>query len=383
MGGGYPQPFNPPANQTFGPGGQYIVYPNEFPTPYVLSWTASIQHQIPHNWQMQINYLGNKSTHMPYGHPLSQIVYIPGNWTGAGSCTSAYGPLLISPGTGKSCSSTGNSQNRAMLTLLNPTQGPYYLGGGGGGASTLMVAGSNASYNAMVASIQHRASASFTFLANMTWSHCIALLDNPGAFNTVAVQNPNNIKADYGACGFDRREIFNAAMVATSHFTRLEGWKNWLVNNWELAPLIRATSGAPFNVTTGLDNSLTAIGNDRPNYLGGNIFIHAHPNSSTGGITNPNTLDVTRFAANPLGTYGNSPRNGWYGPKYFNIDSTLSRAFPIHERLMMALRLEAFNVFNHPNFGNPAASVNSPTTFGRISSAQAPRIFQGAVKFTF
>jgi hypothetical protein len=132
-----------------------------------------------------------------------------------------------------------------------------------------------------------------------------------------------------------------------------------------------------------LDNSLTALGTDRPNYLGGNVYLHTHPNSSTGGVTNPNSLDVTRFVANPLGTYGNSPRNGYTGPKYFNIDATLARTFPLHDRLMMALRLEAFNVFNHPNFGNPTASVNSPTTFGRVGSAQAPRIFQGAVKFTF
>ena len=378
----YPQPFVPPTNQTFGPGGQYIVYPKEFPTPYVLQWTASIQHQLPRGWQMQIDYIGNKSTHMPYGYPLSQVVYIPGNWTGVGSCASAFGPLTTSPGTGKPCSSTGNSQNRAQLTLQNPVQGPYYLGGGGGGASTLMVGGSNARYDGMIASIQHRASQSFTFLANLTWSHCFDLLDNPGAFNTVAVQNPNNIKGDYAACGFDRREIFNSAVVASSHFP-LQGWKAFAINNWEIAPLIRATSGAPFTVTTGLDNSLTALGTDRPNYLGGNVYLHTHPNSSTGGVTNPNSLDVTRFVANPLGTYGNSPRNGYTGPKYFNIDATLARTFPLHDRLMMALRLEAFNVFNHPNFGNPTASVNSPTTFGRVGSAQPPRIFQGAVKFTF
>ena len=379
----FPQPFVPPSTQVFSTGGQFIVYPALFPTPYVLQWTASMQHELPRGWQFQIDYIANKTTHAPYGYPLSPIIYIPGNWTGTGSCVSPSGlVLLTSPGTGKPCSSTGNSQARSLLTLLNPSQGPYYLGGGGGGASTVMIAGGNARYDGMVATIQHRASQSFTFLANYTWSHCYDLLDNPGAFNTVAVQNTNNVKGDYAACGFDRRGIFNSAIVATSHFP-LSGWKAFALNNWEIAPIIRATTGAPFTVTSGQDNSFTALGTDRPNYLGGNIYLHTHPNSSTGGLTNPNSLDVTKFAENPAGTYGNSPRNYFVGPKLFNIDSSFSRSFPLHEALALTLRLEAFNALNHPNFGNPSANVFSPTSFGKVSSAAAPRIFQVAAKITF
>ena len=60
----------------------------------------------------------------------------------------------------------------------------------------------------------------------------------------------------------------------------------------------------------------------------------------------------------------------------------LSRIFPIHESLNATLRIEAFNVLNHPNFNTPTASVAS-STFGQISGAGAARIFQGSVKFTF
>ena len=380
----FPQPFVPPTNQVFSPGGQFIVYPKQFPTPYVIQWTASIQQELAHGWQFQIDYIGNKTVHAPYGFPLNPVIYIPGTYTGPGSCVSPTGLVLqTAPGkVGTLCSTTGNSQARGLLTLMNPVQGAYYQAGGGGSASTEMVAGGTASYNGMIATIQHRASNSFTFLANYTWSHCFDLLDNPGAFNTVAVQNPFNIKADRAACGFDRRAIFNAAIVATSHFP-ISGWKSMLANNWQLAPIIRATSGAPFTVTSGQDFSLTAIGQDRPNYLGGNVYLHTHPNSSLGGTTNPNSLDVTRFSENPNGTFGNSPRNGFVGPKFFNIDAALSRNFPLHDRLALQLRLEAFNALNHPNFGNPSANVFSPTSFGRISSAQPARVFQGAVKFTF
>ena len=375
----FPQPFVPPANQAFGTGLQVITYPLEFPTPYVLQWTASMQHELGRGWEMQLQYIGNKSTHQPYGYPTAPVIYIPGTWTGPGSCNSQFGPLLTSPGTGKACSSPSNAQARSMLTLMNPSQGPSYLAGGGGGASTIMVAGANAGYNALVATIQHRASRTFTFLANYTWSHCIDLLDNPGAFNTVAVENPNDIHRDYAACGFDRRGIFNSAIVAESHFG-VRGWRSALINNWELAPIIRWTSGARFSVTSGQDNSETALGTDRPNWNGLPPYLNTHPLSSS--TLNPSWFDVTKFSENAQGTYGNLARNAFVGPKYFNIDTALSRSFPLHEQLAMTLRLEAFNVLNHPNFNNPSVNLNSGS-FGRITGAQAARIFQGAIKVNF
>jgi hypothetical protein len=71
--------------------------------------------------------------------------------------------------------------------------------------------------------------------------------------------------------------------------------------------------------------------------------------------------------------YGNLGRNTFVGPKFFNVDSELSCSFSLHDTLAITLRLEAFNVLNHPNFNNPTANVNNaPSGFGRITGAQAP-----------
>jgi hypothetical protein len=91
-----------------------------------------------------------------------------------------------------------------------------------------------------------------------------------------------------------------------------------------------------FNTTSGIDNSFTALGNDRPNYLGGNVYLHTHPSGIT--TLNPDTLDKTQFTVNAPGTYGNLGRNAFVGPKFFNIDSALSRSFPLHDTLAMTLR---------------------------------------------
>ncbi|WP_035347469.1 hypothetical protein [Edaphobacter aggregans] len=84
-------------------------------------------------------------------------------------------------------------------------------------------------------------------------------------------------------------------------------------------------------------------------------------------------------------------------PTNYQFDAQISRIFPIHEGLAATLRLEAFNVLNHPNFNIPTggtsgtpggttggAAVLTSSTFGQIpSTANHARIFQGSVKITF
>jgi hypothetical protein len=99
---------------------------------------------------------------------------------------------------------------------------------------------------------------------------------------------------------------------------------------------------------------------------------------------------------NAPGSFGDSGPNAYRGPKLLQVDSALTRFFPLHKRLALNLRLEAFNVLNHPNFAPPGSAsgylgisqaINS-STFGQVTStvngtAGGARIFQGAVKFTF
>jgi len=64
------------------------------------------------------------------------------------------------------------------------------------------------------------------------------------------------------------------------------------------------------------------------------------------------------------------------------VDIALSRSFPVAENRKIDFRWEAFNVLNHSRFGNPNATMNSPT-FGQITSARDARIMQFALKYIF
>ena len=373
-----PYPLPPPSATTasFPNGSQYISLPDQFKPSYSIQWTLSAQQELPRGWQFQVDYIGNRSVHVANGLPLSEAVYIPGKWTGPGSC----GALATAPkgGVGQPCSSTGNQAQRYALTLANPAQGVKYAGGGGG--SVLIANNAFATYNALVTSVQHRMSSSFSFLANYTWSKCLNINDAGGDVAGTSVENPQNIRLDYGPCGSDYRNVFNSTAVAMSHFP-LTGWKSLVLNNWQLAPLLRVQSGGAFTVGAGQDISLTSIGHDRPNLLN-QAAVYTHQTITSD--KKARLLNTSAFSQVKIpGTYGNIGRNSFRGFASVNLDTEVSRLFPVREWLKLDFRLEAYNVLNHPNFSNPASNLNSQSTFGQVTGSQGARIFQGAFKILF
>jgi hypothetical protein len=402
----FPQPAVPtPSQAQFFAQSQYIVMPDQFRPSYTIQWTLSVQHQFGRGWQAQMDYIGNRTLHDPMGTPLSPAVYIPGVWGAGGTgCTGIVttGPAAVKPGAaGTNCSTTGNQNSRLALTIANPAQGNQISGGGAG--SNVVNDTGIANYNGMVATIQHRLSSTFSLLANWTWSKCLDIADGQGDIAATLTQNPNNPKGDYGPCGFDYRHIENVVVVAKSNFSHLNRIEKLAANDWEIAPLMHITSGTAINVTSGQDNSLTDIGNDRPNLIPGvNPYAEAKFSSATGEanreyfnpaafaqITTPcNTGTNGAYVANgcaALGGYGNVSKNQFRTPPFLQFDSQISRIFPIHERLAMDLRLEAFNVLNHPDFTLSTPVVLTSSTFGQVSSTSGSgaRVFQGSMKFTF
>jgi hypothetical protein len=349
--GGNPFPLPPPGkNIAFPPANAEVFLPPNIKPPNVISWNASLQHRFADSWVFSLTYLGNKTAHLWIGNETNPAVYIPGNCSG------------------KPCSSTSNTQARRVLSLANPNAGQYY--------SSMVIAddGISANYNGMLTSIEHRFARNYTVLANYTWSKCLGIAPVTSLGGGI-VQDPNNVRGDYGPCSYDAKHLFNLSAVYISQF-RHGRLASALLSQWNLAPLIRYQSGLPVNPASGKDNSLTGVGNDRPNV----ISTAAYTGASHGKIyqyINPNL-----FAPNAIGTFGNAGHNSLRGPGYFDVDLALIREFKLRERLTLHARAEAFNLFNHPNFGLPVANISS-SNFGQITSASDPRILQGSLKLTF
>lgn len=346
---GYPggNPFpgqNPPASNTIFPtSAQWVNEPLRQRTPYTTQWNVSYQRQFAKDWLASVSYLGNKTTHVWLATDINRALYIPG------------------------ASTTGNVNQRRLLYLARPSDGQYF----GGLYST--DDGGNANYNGMLASVQHRFTRGFTLLANYTWSHCLNYGDINGNIGVGYYQDDLRRYPDYASCAYDIRHMLNITGVAVSPATG-KTIAGRLLGGWKIAPLIRATTGIPINVTVGRDNSLTAIGRDRPNQ----VLADPYP-----ALQSPSQwINPAAFVANPTGTFGGLGRNALRAPGNLRVDVALSREFPIAERLRLEARAEAFNVINHANFNAPGGNLSS-ATFGRITSAGDPRILQFALKLHF
>jgi hypothetical protein len=342
----FPVPFPPSKNQAFPSEGVYLNQPLDWVPIQMAQWNLAYQRQLGGNWMVSATYLGDKSTHVWTATEQDPAVYIPGTCNG-------------SP-----CSTTANTNQRRVLYLENPTQGALYS------SIAIVDGGANAEYNALLLATQHRLSEHYTVLANYTYSHCISDTD----LGSSAYQNPNNRDADRGNCAFDIRHIFNLSLVAS--MPRFANpWTNRFLGNWQIAPLITVYSGAWFSPLTGVDNSLTGVGLDRPNVVTPTPYLR---NRST-----RQWITAAAFTPNPTGTFGNAGRNSLVGPGLFDVDAAVSRYFNIHEHQRLALRFEFFNLGNHVNFSNPDGNLHN-STFGMITSDNGiPRILQFALKYEF
>ncbi|MFN7925535.1 MAG: carboxypeptidase regulatory-like domain-containing protein [Bryobacteraceae bacterium] len=343
--GGNPFPLPAPGKNVAFPLANAEVYlPPNLHSPTVYQWNFSIQRRLWNDWVFTTSYLGNKTSHLWLGNETNPAVYGPG-------------------------ATTGNTQARRVLSRANPAVGAYY--------SSMVTPddGATANYNGWLSSLEKRFAKNYTMLINYTWSKCLGI----GPVTSLGggiYQDPNNRRGEYGPCTYDVPHLFNASFVYVSKFGN-GGWLSRLANNWNLAPLVRYSSGLAVNPTSGRDNSLTGIGNDRPNV---NAGAAAYTGATHGLVFQ--FLNPAVYAQNLAGTFGNAGHNSLRGPGYFNIDLAFSRSIKLTERLTLQPRAEAFNLLNHPNFNGPTANISS-STFGRILSARDPRILQGSLKLSF
>jgi hypothetical protein len=115
---------------------------------------------------------------------------------------------------------------------------------------------------------------------------------------------------------------------------------------------------------------------DEPNYTPGKLLLNTNPRK--GGTY----FNTSLFSQETLGQFGNARRRFFHGPGTNNWDMALLKDLHITESKTLEFRAEAFNAFNHAQFGGPDGSFID-STFGEVLGAGAPRIGQLALKFTF
>jgi hypothetical protein len=342
----FPYTYTPATAKFTFPMSLFTVPTATFNAPFVHDMSLSVQHEMKNGLIFNVGYVGKLEHDLIRMLQNNPARYIPGESTVANTNSRR----VFMPGTYASF--------RYICTC------------------------SDASYESLQASMSRRYHNGFTFMLAYTYGK---LLDYYSATNLGQTpQDPYNMRGDYGRSDYDRRSVFNASLVyMIPFFHDTPRPVHAAFSNWSASSIIGVSSGLPFLIATGYDASLTGVGYDRPNLIG-------NPHRSYASRTNELSeyFNTSVFVANSPGQYGDTGRNIISGPGLTNVNLSLVRSFPISDRLgKVEFRSEFFNLFNHPNFGQPDG-IFSDKTFGVISATGPagiadPRIMQFALRYQF
>jgi hypothetical protein len=222
---------------------------------------------------------------------------------------------------------------------------------------------SNSVYNGLWISANRKLSRNLTFNTSYTFSKSI---DN----NSVGSSNPQaqdyrNLGAERALSDFDARHRFVLSGVYLLPFRGQGALTRRLFEGWSISPIVSLQSGNPFSpiiAVTDTRGSLESF--NRPNLVPGVPVLV--PNPSPGLWINP-----AAFVRQATG-FGSAGRNILTGPGFTDIDCAVSKETKITERVGLQFRGEAFNLFNHPNFGQPQNNM-AVATFGQITATRTVR----------
>jgi hypothetical protein len=230
------------------------------------------------------------------------------------------------------------------------------------GSITIAESSSRSNYNALWFSANRRFSTGLTLSASYTLSKSTDL-NSVGSANP-QIQDAFNVAAEHALSDFDARHRFVFSGVYLLPFTA-NGKLKYLVDGWSLSPIVNIQSGNPFSPIMPTSRSGSLENFDRPDYVSGQPLIPEHQSATM-------WLNPLAFTPNAVSEFGNAGRNILTGPGFQNVDFSLAKITYLRERYKIQFRAECFNIFNHPNLGQPG-NVFGSQNFGVITATRAAR----------
>jgi hypothetical protein len=228
-------------------------------------------------------------------------------------------------------------------------------------------------------SFRRRATTGVSLNGNYTWSYCVGNT-TPTGFNQISAgyQKPEDPSFDRGNCPSRRDHLANFTVgYQTPQFTNAV--LRLIASDWRASGIVNARSGEWLSVTQSINRASATTGIQGLNGQPVNKVL----DNPYGDKTLNNYLNPAAFTLPPLGTFGDAGFFTVEGPGFWTVDLALSRLISVAAMRSLELRIEAFNLFNNFNWGNPISVLDDPN-FGRIlTAAGAPRILQFGVKYAF
>jgi hypothetical protein len=359
--------------------------------PTLDAWNFTVQRSLTPSLSLTVGYVGNKGTHtLSDGdgnntNPNEAAITLPAQYSVTGTalhfdpnggtcfplsatCTTT-GPTVAQPNNQLVIGSTGATKNQTLLQRYVGGSLPA-CGGPCGWTQGISYYGDNQNthYNAIQATLQqnlwHNLSGTVNYAYQRgtdaasgyaTWSHS-AVFGNDSAVRRSALTVYGLYKLPFGK---------GQAFLGQAH-----GVVNQIVSGFEFSPTFIYQSGLPFTV------SFNGCGSDIPGsapcYVNGSSSNlktgkTGYPGGPSGLTWYQSQTIGTTFTDPGLDNIGNGGRNNAWGPHFFNSDMSAMKNFFI-SRYTLQFRTDAYNAFNHINFGNPGGNLSN----GGISSGPGP-----------
>ncbi len=346
--------------------------------PHLLSYNLAIERQLPFDIALTLAYAGSRGIDLAKltdGNPeipngVLGLVPASGGGTTPGCVLPAAG--AVNPASqidtiATSCFVGASRRNSHWVSL------------------DLFTTGASSYYNALQFGLTKRLTKGLQFQSAYTWSH--ATDDNPGYSNV----EQTNVQSSHGVDplhpNVDRgNSILNITNVWKLNvlynlpkFSSSDGFMGKVTNGWWMSGIFSMQSGLPFTVDLNSNRSKSGLansgaGNDRPdlnagrtpsNITSGTLSAQCGTNLAGTQLGTPTLyFDPCAFSLQPQGFYGTAGRNILVGPTFRDLDYSLVKDTPfskLGEGGKLELRLEVFNILNHPNFGMPARAVFAGT----------------------
>jgi hypothetical protein len=290
---------------------------------YAEHWSFGVQQQFIKNMILDVSYAGSHGIKLPAGAAFAGLEFNNQNiYTGAFPLSSNY---------------------------ANERQLGDFLG---------------SDYNSLQAALRghHK---HLTYDVNYTWSQ--EFDDDVSVFS--AFDNPVNPKYDFSHGDTDVRD--NMTADAFYHDSNIPYLPRLLGKGWDVGTIISARTGMPVDIVTNVANDFSSP--QRPELLPGaslssltagyNRANHQF-NAAIFKMPSPTMSDTSTAQYQGTSSLGNIPRDEGRGPGFFQADLSLIKHTPIWERFNSELRLDLFNIANHPNFANPSANMFTTNSSG-------------------
>ncbi len=424
-----PTPVTVPANGLLPDPGNAVnerSRPTTLRLPTLDAWNLSLQQSISPTMSFTIAYVGNKGTHT-FGdvsgnttNPNEPGDFLPANYSitgnalaynpNGGDCYPA-GPNCVAGGVmasgaaqaGTVLIQNGQTKNQTFLrryyggklpacadTAYASVGGVNAQNGGCGWNQDLTYFGDNLDthYNALQVTFTKQMAHGVSLNANYAWQAAQAYATGYSTWNRPAV---------YGNAGDLRRQqviVYGLMELPFGKNKILLGHVNSVVNQvvsgWQISPVVNYSSGLPF--TLNFSNCSASNVGDAPCYVSGDTHqFHKQVSGLPGSgltwfpafkqqganFTAPGEGTFSQPAVDQIGSVG---RNSFFGPNFFNTDLSVQKNFSIRERLTLQLRADAFNAFNHINWGLPGGGSTNIDQGGSISSGPYPAGTTGATR---